>query len=123
MDPLSTVKLTKRLVIMRVGDYKEKEDNVLFPDLRGKVVEDRAVFYVAVAGVFKSMLLGLGWSLQEDRRFGLHSFRIGAFTARVVSGSLTEDQLRRAGRLRGTAMIAQYNHPSVLLQLAVSNSI
>ena len=113
LDPLSTVKLVKRLVIMRVMDHKAKEDDVLFPAMRGKAVENRAVSYGAVAGVFKSMLLGLGWSLQEARRFGLHSFRIVAFTAVVVSGFLTEDQLRRAGRWRVTAMIAQYNHPSV----------
>ena len=97
-DHLSTVKLIKRLVIMRVRVHDAKEDNVLFPAMRGKAVEKRAVSYSAVAGVFKSMLLGLGWSLQEARRFGLPSFRIGAITAGVESGALTEDQLRRAGR-------------------------
>ena len=86
-------------------------------------MEDKAVSYVAVAGVFKSMLLGLGWSVQEARRFGLHSFRIGAITARVESGALSEDQLRRAGRWKGTSMIANYNRHSVKSQLAFSNSI
>ena len=123
LDPLSTVKLVKRLVIMRVMDHKAKEDDVLFPAMRGKAVENRAVSYGAVAGVFKSMLLGLGWSLQEARRFGPHSFRIGAISAGVESGSLTEDQLRRAGRWRETSMIAHYNRPSIQSQLAFSNSI
>ena len=97
-DPLLTVKLIKRLVIMRVKDNGAQEDDVLFPALRGKAVEKRAVSYSVVSSVFKSMLLGLGWSLQEARSFGLHSFRIGAITAGVESGALTEDQLRRAGR-------------------------
>ena len=123
MDLLSTVKLIKRLVIMRVTVNGAKEDDVLFPAMRGKAVEKRAVSYSAVSGVFKSMLLGLGWSLQEARSFGLHSFRIGAITAGVESGALTEDQLRRAGRWRGTAMISHYTRPSVQSQLALSNSI
>ena len=86
-------------------------------------MENRAVSYSAVAGVFKSMLLGLGWSLQEARRFGLHSFRIGAISAGIESGALMEDQLRRAGRWRGTAMISPYKSSSVQSQLAFSNSI
>ena len=122
-DPLSTVKLIKRLVIMRVKDNGAEEDNVLFPALRGKAVEKRAVSYGSVAGVFKSMLSGLGWSLEEARRFGLHSFRIGAITAGVESGALSEDQLRRAGRWRTSAMISHYTRPSVQSQLAFSNCI
>ena len=85
-------------------------------------MEKRAVSYSAVSSVFKSMLLGLGWSLQEARSFGLHSFRIGAITAGAESGALTEDQLRRAGICKGTTMISHYTHPSVNSQLAFSNS-
>ena len=66
-DPLLTVKLIKRLVIMRVKDNSAQEDDVLFPALRGKAVEKRAVSYSAVSSIFKSMLLGLGWLLQEAR--------------------------------------------------------
>ena len=117
-DPLSTVKLIKKLVIMRVKDNGAQEDDVLSPAFRGKAVEKRAVSYSAV-----SMLFGLGWSLQEARSFGLHSFKIGAITAGVESGALTEDQLRRAGRWRGTAMIIHYTRPSINSQLAFSNSI
>ena len=122
-DPLSTVKLIKRLVIMRVTVNGAQEDDVLFPAMRGKAVEKRAVSYSAVSGVFKSMLLGLGWSLQEARSFSLHSFRIWAITAGVEYGALTEDQLRRAGRWGGTAMISHYTRPSLKSQLAFSNSI
>ena len=41
LDPLYTVKLSKRLVIMRVRDHKEKEDDVLFPDMRGRLWRTR----------------------------------------------------------------------------------
>ena len=123
LDPLSTFKLVRRLVIVRVMDHKAREEDFLFPAMRGQAVEDRAVSYGSVAGVFKSMLLGLGWSLQEARRFGLHSFRIGAISAGVESGVLSEDQLRRAGRWRGTSMISHYHRPSVQSQLAFSNSL
>ena len=122
-DPLSTVKLIKRLVIMRVKDNSAEEEDVLFPALRGKAVEKRAVSYSAVSSIFKSTLMELGWLLQEARNFGLHSLKIGAITAGVESGALTEDQLCRAGRWKGTAMISHYTRPSVNSQLAFSYSI
>ena len=91
---MSTVKLIKRIVIMRVKDNGAQEDDALFPALRGKAVEKRAVSYSTVSSIFKSMLLELGWSLQKARNFGLHIFRIGAITTGVESGALNEDHVK-----------------------------
>ena len=121
-NPISCFKLLKAYseLLLRTGASPE---DILFPAMSGQRCLKKCVSYRAMSMVLNSVLTSLNFSDEQKKPIGLHSFRIGAISAAVASGGVSEEQLQHAGRWESKEMILNYTHPSISSKLTFSKNI
>ena len=107
-------------LLLRSGGSQE---DLLFPAMSGQKCLKKLVSYCAMSSALNRVLCSLNFSAEQIKTLGLHSFRIGAISAAVASGNVSEDQLQRAGRWKSREMISNYTRPSISSKMTFSKNI
>ena len=97
--------------LARLKAHPWGSEDFLFPSLTGKAVPRRGsqITYANAKSVLHSSLLLIGYDEEFAKKFGLHSFRVGATSFAFSSGLLTKEEIQFSGRWNSDSTLKKYH--------------